>query len=190
MASHQEPEGKSATREDNDDAEEGAAPSRLKLAAHYAMLGFAPVVAVLALVVAVMAVGSNRSSQEQINKAVAATDSLNKSLEATRNELERLRFSMAHEKSGLDEELKKRDELAAKIVQNVNQLQVKLKISPTLEQQLQQPASAPVAAPAAAPAAASAAAAPAAMAGTAGADKKSSARMDALKEAIEKFNKQ
>lgn len=186
MASHQEPEGKSATRKDEEDVEEAAVPSKMKLAAHYAMLGFAPVVAMLALIVAVMAVSGNRSSQEQLGKAVAATDSLKTSLDAAKSELERLRFSMAHEKNRQDEERLRQEELEAKIIQNINQLQVKAKISPTLEMQLQQPASAP----AAAPAAASAVAAPAAMAAATGADKKHGARMDALKEAIEQFNKQ
>lgn len=186
MATSQEREGKSAARESDEDTEDAAAPSKagaaMRLVGRYAMLGFGPLVAVVALVVAAMAMSANQSSQEQINKAVAATDSLNKSLEATRSELERLGLSMTQEKNGQNEERKKQDELVAKIVQNVNQMQMKLKISPTLEQQLQPPASAP--------AAAAPAAAPVPMAGATGADKKLGAQMNAMKEAIEKFNKQ
>lgn len=183
MAAHEEREEKGATREEDDAGEEAA--SKLKLAAHYVMLGFAPLVAVAALVVALMAMSGNRASEEQANKAIAAADSLGKSLEATKSEMEMLRLAIAQEKNGDEEERRKQDELAAKIVQNISQLQTKLKVSPTLELQLQPPASAPVAAPAAAPAAA-----PGAAAGATGVSRKPAPEVQAIKEAIEKFNRQ
>lgn len=174
-------------REESSEAEEtSVAPSKLKTAARYAMLGFAPLVAVVALVVAVMAVSGNRSGEEELGKAVAATDGLKKDLEAARTELDRLRLAMASDKSRQEEERLKQKELEARLVQNITQLQVKMKISPTLEQQLQPPASAP----AAAPAAASAAAAPAAMSATKDTGKELSPQVKAIKEAIEKFNRQ
>lgn len=179
MDSHQE-------REESGDATESAAPSRLKLAARYAMLGFAPAVAVVALIVAAMAVSGNRSSEEQLGKAAAATDSLSVNLAEARSELERLRLAMASDKSRREEERRKQEELEARLIRNISQLQAKAKISPTLEQQLQQPASAP----ADAPAAASAPAAPAAMSATTGAGKELSPQVKAMKEAIEKFNRQ
>ncbi len=187
MVAHEEREGKSATREEEDDAGEVAAPSKLKLAGHYAMLGFAPLVAVVALVVAVMAMSGNRHSQEQADKAIAAADNLGKSLEAAKSELERLRLSMAQEKNGREEERRQQEELAAKIVLNVSQLQTKLKVSPTLEQQLQPPASAPVAAPAAAAPAAAPAASKAAPAAP---GRRLAPEAQAIKESIEKFNRQ
>lgn len=184
MVAHEEREGRSATREEEDDAAEVAAPSKLKLVGHYAMLGFAPVVAVVALVVAIMAMSGSQSGEEQANKAIAATENLDKSMEAAKSELERLRLAMAQDKNGKEDERRQQDALAAKIIQNITQLQAKLKVSPTLEQQLQPPASAP----AASPAAAEGAAAPVGAKGTT--DKKLGAQMNAIKEAIEQFNKQ
>jgi hypothetical protein len=186
MAAREEHEGKSATHEKEGDAGE-AAPSKLKLVGHYAMLGIGPLLAIVALVVAVMALSGNRASEQQATKAVAAAANLEKSLEATRNELERLKLSIAQEKNGQNEERRQREEREAKIVQNITQVQAKLKISPTLEQQLQAPASAPAAASAAA---APAAAAPAASkAGATGGEKKFGPEAQAIKESIEKFNR-
>lgn len=169
-------------REESSEAETSVAPSKLQLAARYAMLGFAPLVAVMALVVAVVAVSGNRSGEEQLGKAVAATEGLEKDLEAAKTELDRLRLAMASDKSRQEEERLKQKELEARLVQNITQLQMKAKISPTLEQQLQPPASAP--------AAASAAGAPATMSPATGAGKELSPQVKAIKEAIEKFNKQ
>jgi len=196
-----EREGRSTTsdRSDpSDDADAGTKPSKagavsqkLKLIARYAMLGFAPVVSVAALIIAVLAFTGNQSSQEQIDKAFATMDSLNTGMAANKSELDRLRFSIAHDKSRLDDERERQEKREERVIQSVSQLQVKAKISPTLEEQLLQPASAPVAA-ASAPAATPASVAPATAPATApaGAAKKTDARMQGLKEAIEKLNKQ
>lgn len=182
----QKQEEKSATREGGEDAEEVAAPSKMKLVAHYAMLGFPPLLAIVALVVAVVAVSGSRSSQEQLDKITSDMNGVSASLSSTRSELEKLRFALSRDNATHDEERKKQDELLAKVIQNINQVQVKAKISPTLGDQLAQAASAPVAAPAAA----GAAPAPAPGAGAKGPEKKLGAQMNAMKEAIEQFNKQ
>lgn len=179
MTTHQEHAGKAPTS-DKRTADDSAAPSKaelmraqLKLIGNYAMLVFAPVVAVVALVIAVLAVNGSQSGRAQLDKANARIDGLNSGLSASRGELEKFKAAVAKENSLRNEDIAKRDERMAKIVQNITPLQTKLKISPTLEEQLRQAASA-VAAPVAA---------------STGADKKPSPQVQAMKEAIEKYNK-
>ncbi|TAJ78122.1 MAG: hypothetical protein EPO42_08560 [Gallionellaceae bacterium] len=190
MTTHQEHEVKAPTS-DKRNADDSAAPpkaelmrARLKLIGNYAMLAFAPVVAVVALVIAVLAVNGSQSGREQLDKANARIDSLNSGLSASRGELEKFKAAVSKENSLRNEDIAKRDERMAKIVQNITPLQTKLKISPTLEEQLRQAASA-VAAASAVPT--SAVAAP--VAASTGADKKPSPQVRAMKEAIEKYNK-
>lgn len=170
--------------------EGGAAPSKtivmrqkLALLGHYVMLGLAPVIAVVALVIAVLAVTENESSQEQLNKTAAKIEGLSASLSASKGEIEKLRAAMAHEKNMQDEQLKSQSEKVTKIIQNLTPMQVKMRISPTIEEQLRPPVSA------VAPAAASAVAAPA----TSGAPKASentlSPQAQAFKKAIDQYNK-
>lgn len=161
--------------------------AKLKLAGHYAMLGLAPLVAVIALVVAVIAMTDNQASLEQLNKATARIDSLNSSLAASRNELDKLKLAAAKESALQKEELAKHDERMLKIIQNITPLQTKLKISPTLEEQLRQAASAVVAASSVPHAASAVASAP--VAAPASAENKISPRVQAMKDAIEKYNK-
>jgi hypothetical protein len=152
-------------RERNAEDEEAPVPEsggwqqKLKLAAYYAFLAFAPVVSVVALIVALV-VNGHRSDQAQLGEANARIDKLEANLQASRAEVETLKLAMAHEKSLRGDERKKDEELNERIVQNVSRLQAKLKVAPTLEEQLRVsvPAShvegaAPVAAIASAPAA-------------------------------------
>ncbi len=127
-------------REIDPEAEDTPAPKgdtreKLKLVAHYAMLGFAPVVSVVALGVALFATG-NHSDRAQISELNSRIEKLNASLSASREETENLKFSMSREKSQRADERKKEEEHDAKIVQNITRLQEKLKIVPTLEDQL------------------------------------------------------
>lgn len=177
------------------------------------MIGFAPFVSVVALVVGVIALTSNQSQADRakLQELTARVDGLNASLSAIRNDLETLKLNSAREKNLHAEERKKLDEQDAKIIQSVTHLQVKLKVSPTLETQLREAASAPVAAssvagavsaPVAAPALPAAgkdqtatATKPAAPASNAkskpeAAGKKESPQVKAMRDAIEKFNKQ
>jgi len=196
MTIQPEHEGKSAAPDSEKPSDKKAAddnaptskaePLRLKfnLVASYAMHGFAPVVAVLALIIAVIAVLGNKSSQAQISKADAKIASMNANLTASKSELAKLRAAISKEKAMQAVSHNKKNEDVTKIVQNVTQLQVKMKISPTLEAQLNQPASAT----AVTPSVASAAAATTAV--STGTDKKPGAKVQAIKESIEKFNKQ
>jgi hypothetical protein len=121
--------------EEDTPAPKGDAREKLKLVAHYAMLGFAPVVSVVALGVALFATG-NHSDRTQLGELNSRIDKLNASLSASREEMENLKFSMSREKSQRADERKKDEEHDAKIVQGITRLQEKLKIAPTLEEQL------------------------------------------------------
>jgi hypothetical protein len=122
---------------DNDDtpAPKGDVQEKLKLVIHYAMLGFAPVVAIVALGIALFATG-NHADRTQSSDFKSRLDGLDASLMASRAELDNLKFTTSREKSLRGDEHKKMDELDERIIQNVTRLQTKLKISPTLEEQL------------------------------------------------------
>lgn len=142
------------TRGAPDEEDESGAPpeaglrGRLKAVAHYLMLGFAPAVAVIALVAAVFAIVDKRSGDSRMNEVIAELQSMNANLTATRSELESLKFIVTRQKAQLDA-AKRQDETIEVIVQNVTRLQEKLKVTPTLQEQLHQTASAPVVTPAA-----------------------------------------
>jgi len=209
MAKHPEHEEKnvaSDSRKPSDgEASDDSTPSlkadgvrtKLKLIAKYAMHSFAPVLAVLALIIAVIAFTGNQSSQAQLSNAVARIDSINSSLSASKGEMEKLKGALVQEKAQQEEERKKldaQDEQATKIILNVTHMQIKMKITPTLEEQLMQPASASAVNPsvvsAATPAAPAAIlAAPATAAVSTGKDKKPSPQVQAIKNAIDTFNK-
>ncbi len=121
---------------------------KLKLIGNYVLDGFAPFVAAIALIVAVIAVNSNKSSQEQLGQNAvqlgqnaAAIASMNASLLIAKGELEKLKVATAQEKSLQEEERKKQNERMTQIIQSVSKLQLKVKISPTLEEQMHPPVS-------------------------------------------------
>jgi hypothetical protein len=190
------------------------ARARLKIIARYASIGFAPAMSVAALIVGVIALSNtqSRTDRTESEELTSRIDSLNKNLSDTRNELESLKFASSREKTVRGEERRKLDEQDAKIIQNVTRLQVKLKVSPTLEEQLRTLASAPVAVPVPAGAASSTPAVVPASPATGNMQAVTSAQapgkkpvaatpkpkatdntaeqVKALREAIEKFNKQ
>lgn len=125
----------------------GLVRAKMGLVAHYARLGFAPVVSVLALIVAVFAVVGNQSNREKLSEAATRIESISASQSESKGELDIFKVPLAHEKSLLGEERKKLAERETKIIKNVTQLQLKMKISPTLEEQLREIASAPVTTP-------------------------------------------
>lgn len=159
MSSHPKREEKSGSRERVDSSDDQAADEssgsskaelirqRLRVVVHYAVIGFAPIVAVIALTIAVIAVTGNRSSQTQFGELTARLDSANASLSASKSEVERIHVALSQLKAQQEDAHKKQEELVEKIVQDITRLQAKMKISPTLEEQLHQPASASVAAP-------------------------------------------
>lgn len=125
----------------------GLARAKLKLAAHYAMLGFVPAISVLALIVALIA-NHYRPEQTQNSEYAARIDSLNAALSDTKEDLETVKVSLAREKSIREEERKKMDGQTKLIVRAISDLQVKSKISPTLAEQLQKTATGSAAIPA------------------------------------------
>lgn len=204
---------------EEDDAEPSkadAAGGMLKTVARYAMIGFAPVVSVVALIFGIIAMTNHQSQADRVKlgELTATLAGLNSSLSETRGELENLKFTLSREKALRSEERKKLDERVVTIVENVSRLQVKLKIAPTLETQLREAASAPVAATSVANAAPASAVVPpvetrpvvgaphpASPAGKSGstlprpksqkqAPDKTPDQVKALKQAIEQFNKQ
>lgn len=118
---------------------------QMKLVAHYVMLGLAPVLAIAALVVAVMALMGSRSGHTQLEQNAAVIANLTASLAASKAEVDKLKLNALKETAAQNERLKKMDERVNLVIQNVIPLQVKLKMSPTLDQQLSLPASAVVA---------------------------------------------
>ena len=165
----------------------------LKKAAHYALLGFAPVIAIIALVFAVMAFSANRSIQTQTNAAIAKLDTAIAKLDAAnaalkaskteagalkaesgalKTELSELKAAVASQKAKQDEELKKLGALTEKIAQDVSRLEAKAKPSPAQKGQSKQSSSA----------------SGAASTTNSGAPKQLSPQTQAIKEAIQKFN--
>lgn len=156
MSTH-EPEGKSASHAqpaDTQSADGAAAPSKanrmrmmLKIVARYTVLGLAPLIAVAALAVAIIAFKSNHANIAKMTQNAEKIEALNATLLATKNDLESLKFSALKAKNQQSEALATQEERLTKIIQNITPMQIKMRISPTLEQQLSLPASAPVATP-------------------------------------------
>ncbi len=195
MSSQQERNTKSSASESKrpadshatEDATEAPKTSLMKqnltVARHYIMLGLVPALSICALVIAVFAVTENQSGEEQLSRTKLKIDSLNLSLSATKSELEKLKVATA-QTNGLQEEVnKKQDDRVTKIIQNVTPLQVKLKISPTLEEQLRQAVTVSAVAPAAV------SSVPAASAVATTATKQPLPQVKVMKEAIDKYNK-
>lgn len=111
---------------------------KLKLIANYLLDGFAPVAAVAAFIVAVMAFNGNHSGLAQLERNATVIESLNASLLASKTELEKLKTATSQEKLLHEEASNKQNEQMEKIIQNVSHLQAKMKISPTLQEQLHQ----------------------------------------------------
>lgn len=183
---------KTESTESKQEPQDEGAPSKadllslkLKEIASYIAIGFAPIAAAAALALAVIAIIVTQSAQTQSGDATTKLEKLNASLNANRIELEKLKAELAQSKAMNDEAHKQQAEQTEKLVQAISQLQAKLKVSPTLQEQMLHPASAPVV-PAASAAPPPVTAAPT----TPPADKKSSAQIQALKQALEKFNKQ
>lgn len=183
--------------------------AKLKVVAHYALLT-SPVLALLALALAVAALVLGRSAPQAVDPS-ARIESLGASLTETKNELESLKFTLARERSQRAEDRKRTEEREAAIVQHVSRLQNKLKVAPTLEEQLKEANRASSHAASGVPSAetaahaatntpavteAKSAVAPAAAAPATAEKKpapatteKTSAQLKALKDAIDKFNK-
>lgn len=174
-----------AEEEDEESAQPEAPHSRLKPILHYAMLGFAPFVSVLALILAALALGKVHTMQALLDTTNASLNQANAALSISQLQLKKLESAEVPEKAAHEAAEKKQDELTAKIIQNLTPLQTKLKIHPTLEEQLNPPASAVPAAPvAAAPAPAAQKPEPKKP------EPKQSPQVKSMLDAIHKFNEQ
>jgi hypothetical protein len=200
-----------AEEDDSPPSKADLARARLKIIARYAMIGFAPVVSATALIIGVIAISNTQSQSDRtkFSELESRIDNLNASLSETKSELENLKFTQSREKTMRGEEYKKLDAQGSKVIQSVTLLQTKLKVSPTLEEQFRAPGSPPlpapvdaVSAPAVTPASPSANKTQAVTSGQAVAKKpvatapkpkaadNTAEQVKALREAIEKFNKQ
>lgn len=112
--------------------------AKLGLVVHYVMLGFAPVVSLVALIFAVMAYTGDHANREQLGAINSRIDGMTANQSEPRGDLDIFKVSLAHEKALLAEERKKQAERDATIIRNVTQLQNKLKVTPTLEEQLRE----------------------------------------------------
>jgi hypothetical protein len=99
---------------------------------------------VLALIFAVLAYSGNQANRTQLVQANSRIDTISAIQSESKGELDIFKVPLAHERSVLAEERRKQAEHEAKIIKDVTQLQVKMKVSPTLEEQLREGASAPV----------------------------------------------
>jgi len=170
---------------------------KLKVVAGYVMDGFAPVVASLALILAVY---TYQTSHGKSDKSAAKMASMEKALIVSKTEIGKLRETMLKDKVTLEAERKRMEEREFKLIQHISQLEIKMKTSPTLEEQFQpnykpqvsMPASAVIAVKPA-PVAASAVVAPSKVTPAKVAApvvvKKPIDQTQILKEAIEKLNK-
>jgi hypothetical protein len=135
-------------RKDEDDSAASSEPdqmkAKLKVIVRYLALGFAPVVSLLALVIAVFAYYGNQSNRVQINEAKLRMDGMSASMSDLKGEQELFKLPFGRERPTLGEERKKQGERETKIIKNVTQMQMKLKITPTLEEQLREVAPVPV----------------------------------------------
>jgi hypothetical protein len=121
--------------------------ARLGLVVHYVFLGFAPVLSVVALIVALVAFTGNQSNKVLLGEIAAQVKNMSANVSETKTDVDIFKVPLAHEKAMLGEERKKQAERETKIIKDVTQLQIKLKVSPTLEEQLRESAVVPVVAP-------------------------------------------
>lgn len=166
---------------DSPNAESGR--SKLVSILRFAMIGFVPLIAIIASAIAGFAVSASRASQAQLNNVSSQLKNANAALSASKTEIANLKALVVNLNAKREKDQSNQEALTRQIVQNVSRLQVKAKISPTLEEQLQQAASSHAGAPPIAGVKTTTSAAAAEVPG------KNSPKAQAIKEAIETFNK-
>ncbi|MDZ4201385.1 MAG: hypothetical protein U1C96_04465 [Gallionella sp.] len=137
------------SRETKEADKEVAAPAAsgggmLEKIGSIAMMAIAPLLAMLAIAIALIAVSENRSGQEQMGKLRTQIKELSAAMSESKDELDLLKATTARDKSAWRDEQDTAKAREAEIIRHVTAAETKLKISPTLEQQLQA-ASAPAA---------------------------------------------
>jgi hypothetical protein len=135
--------------EDEDDnssvSKSGLLSARLKTIASYVMSGFTPVVSVLALIISLFALNAYQTNREQLSEATLRINNLSVSLAESKGDMDFFKVPIAHEKAMRAEERRNQVERETKIIRSVTHLQTKMKVFPTLEEQLREVASAPAA---------------------------------------------
>lgn len=152
MASH--PESAENSSAENAADASGAKPSKLdvlrvklKGVTHYLRLGIVPGIAVLGVGLGFWALLQNSANKHRIESDAAVIEELRTTLAMSRKEFEKLKTAVQKEKAAHNEKLKKYEERIVKIIENLTPIQVKLRISPTLEQQLNPPAAVSIVSP-------------------------------------------
>lgn len=156
------------------------------------------ILAILAVTISFVAIYGLKTSQANLAEATAKVNDLTARLTASRIAFEKYQATVLKDQSMQEEERKKLDEVLKQIILSVSQQQVKMKISPTLEEVLRagagtatQASSAVAAANTPNPAGATTVAAEKKPASTdAQPAKPTNPQVQSIKEAIQKFNSQ
>jgi hypothetical protein len=88
------------------------------------------------LIFAVMAYTGSQSNRARLSETNSRLDNISAIQSVPKGDMDIFQLSLARDKAQLTEERKKQSEKDAKIISSVTQLQVKLKVSPNLEEQL------------------------------------------------------
>jgi hypothetical protein len=114
---------------------------KFKKIADYVMDALLPLVAVIAVIIAVMALNVAKSNRTEFGQSSSTLDHLNTNLKSLKSEVEKLKLALQQEKMLHAQLISKQEEQTRLLVQHVSKLQDKLKISPTLELLMLQAAS-------------------------------------------------
>lgn len=141
------------TQADEPEAPSGGKPagtwrdklSRLKPAMDFCARNFASALSILAMAISLGSVfytnHSAKTSQPKLTEAVARIDAMTARIDSYNVEIKKYEAatmaSLLKEKALHEEERRKQDELIRQIIHSVSQQQVKMKISPTLEEIVQ-----------------------------------------------------
>ncbi len=152
------------------------------------------ILAILAVTISFVSIYGLKTSQASLAEATSKVNDLATRLASSKLAFERYQAAVVKEQSAQEEERKKLDEVLKQIIQSVSQQQVKMKISPTLEEVLRagaaaQPGSAVAATTPTTPTAATAVVAEKKpLPATEPAAKPLSPQVQTIKDAIKKFN--
>lgn len=174
----------------------GGWQARLREAGDIVAHNAAIILAILAVTLSFFSIYGLKASQASLAEATSKVNELAARLASSRTAFEKYQATVVQEKIAQEEERKKRDDVLKQIILSVSQQQVKMKISPTLEEVLHaaagtQASSAVAAANTPNPAVATTVAAEKKPASTdAQPAKPTNPQVQSIKEAIQKFNSQ
>lgn len=114
----------------------GVLLARLKAMGVKAARNTATILAIMGIVISLISMYMVKVSQAKLVETSAKIDDLSARLASSKVAFEKYQAVALQEKTLQNEERKKLDDLDRKIIQSVSQQQVKMKISPTLEEML------------------------------------------------------